>query len=78
MVIANKNVDRAVACKIKVPTLRATQDLVNLLPSYGTESVIQAANNEIRADIGPARIHVFEVDTPFIENYTNKIYRQNI
>lgn len=78
VVIANKNVDRAVACKIKVPTLRATQDLVNLLPSYGTESVIQAANNEIRADIGPARIHVFEVDTPFIENYTNKIYRQNI
>lgn len=78
VIIANKNVDRAVACKIKVPTLKASQDLVNLLPSYGTESVIQAATNEIRADIGPARIHVFEVDTPFIENYTNKIYKQNI
>lgn len=78
VIIANKNVDRAVACKIKVPTLKASQDLVNLLPSYGTESVIQAAANEIRADIGPARIHVFEVDTPFIENYTNKIYKQNI
>lgn len=78
VVIANKNVDRAVACKIKVPSLKASQDLVNLLPSYGTESVIQAADNEIRADIGPARIHVFEVDTPLIENYTNKIYKQNI
>lgn len=78
VVIANKNVDRAVACKVKVPTLKAEQDLVNLLPSYGTESVIQAANNEIRADVGPARVHVFEVDTPFIENFSNKIYKQNI
>lgn len=78
VVIANKNVDRAVACKIKVPSLKAEQDLINLLPSYGTESVIQAGENEIRADIGPARIHVFEVDTPMIENYTNKIYRQNL
>ena len=78
VVLANKNVDRAVACKIKVPTLKADQNLVNLLPSYGKESILQAAQNEIRADIGPARIHVFEVDTPFIENFTNKIYKQNI
>lgn len=78
LVLANKNVDRAVACKIKVPSLKAEQDLMNLLPSYGTESVLQAAANEVRADIGPARVHVFEIDTPNIENYTNKIYKQNI
>ena len=76
LVVANKNVNRAVACKIKIPTLRADQKLENLLPSYGKESIFQAAPNELRVDVGPARIHVFEIDTPFIENYTNKVYRQ--
>ncbi len=76
LVVANKNVNRAVACKIKIPTLRADQKLDNLLPSYGKESIFQAAPNELRVDIGPSRIHVFEIDTPFIENYTNKVYRQ--
>ena len=78
LVVANKNIDRSVACKIKVPTLKATQELDNLVPSYGKESIIQAADNELRVDLGPARAHVFEIDTPKIENYTNKIYKQNI
>ena len=76
LVVANKNVNRAVACKIKILCLRADQKLENLLPSYGKESIFQAAPNELRVDVGPARIHVFEIDTPFIENYTNKVYRQ--
>ena len=78
LVVANKNINRSVACKIKVPTLKATQELENLVPSYGKESIIQAAANELRVDLGPARAHVFEIDTPRIENYTNKIYKQNI
>lgn len=75
--LVNKNVNRAIACKIKVPTLRADQKLINLVPSYGKESIIQAADGELRVDLGPARAHVFEVDTPYIENYTRNVYKQH-
>ena len=78
LVVANKNVNRSVAAKIKVPTLKATQELNNLLPSYGKESILQARDNELNVDLGPARVHVFEIDTPNIENYCNKIYKQNL
>ena len=78
LVVANKNVNRAVACKIKVPTLKANQELNNLLPSYGKESILQAKENELCVDLGPARVHVFEIDTPNIENYCDKIYKQNL
>ena len=78
LVVANKNVNRSVAAKIKVPTLKATQELNNLLPSYGKESILQARDNELCVDLGPARVHVFEIDTPNIENYCDKIYKQNL
>ena len=76
LVVANKNVNRAVACKIKIPTLKADQPLENLLPSYGKESIFQAVDGELRVDVGPSRVHIFEIDTPNIEKYTNKVYRQ--
>jgi len=78
VVVANKNIDREVAAVIKVPTLKADQDILNILPSYGKESILQAADGELRVDLGPSRIHVFEVDTPDIENHTKKVYKQNI
>ena len=78
LVVANKNVNRSVAGKIKVPTLKAGQELNNLLPSYGKESILQARDNELCVDLGPARVHVFEIDTPNIENYCDKIFKQNL
>ena len=78
LVVANKNVNRPISASIKVPTLKRTQELKNLLPSYGKESVFQAQDNELRVNLGPARVHVFEIDTPQIEKYCNKIYKQNI
>lgn len=78
LVVANKNVDRSVACNVKVPTLKSTQELNNLLPSYGKQSILQAHDGYLSVELGPARVHVFEIDTPNIENYTNKIYKQNI
>ena len=78
LVVANKNINRSVAANIKVPTLKASQELKNLLPSYGKESVLQAKDNMLSVELGPARVHVFEIDTPNIEKYTNKIYKQNI
>lgn len=77
LVVANKNIDRAVSCKVKVPTLKSNQELKNLLPQYGQESKVQAAHNELNVELGPARIHVFEIDTPYIENYSKKVYKQH-
>jgi len=78
LVVANKNIDRNVACTVKVPTLKQSQILTNLLPSYGKESVLQAANGEVRVDLGPGRIHVFEIDTPNIQKNSKKVYKQNL
>jgi len=78
LVVANQSLNRSVACKVKVPTLKASQDLTNLLPSYGQESILQASDNELRVDLGPGRIHVFEINTPNIKQYSNKVYRQNL
>lgn len=77
LVIANKNVNRRVACKVEVPTLKANQKLDNLLPSYGEESKFQVSQGEVAVDLGPGRIHVFEIDTPYIETYTRKVYKQH-
>ena len=77
LVIANKNVNRNISCIVKVPTLKSTQKLRNLLPTYGKESKFQVDNNSISVDLGPGRIHVFEVDTPNIETSTQKVYKQH-
>lgn len=77
LIIANKNVNRHVACKVEVPTLKANQKLKNLLPSYGEESKFQVSQGEVSVDLGPGRIHVFEIDTPYIETYTRKVYKQH-
>ena len=78
LVVANKNVNRPVAGIVEVPTLKAGQKLDNLLPSYGQKSTLQAKEGELAVNLGAGRIHVFEIDTPNIENYTNKIYKQNL
>ena len=78
LVVANKNVNRPVSCKIEVPTLKADQKLTNLLPSYGQESRFQVKENELCAEVGAARVHVFEINTPEIEQHSNKVYKQNI
>lgn len=78
LVLANKNIDRNASATITIPTLKENQQLVNLLPNYGKSSILQAGNNELRVDLGPARVHVFEIDTPDIEKNTNKVYKQNL
>ena len=78
VVVANKNIDREVAAVVKIPTLKADQDIINIFPSYGKESILQAADGELRVDLGPSRIHAFEIDTPEIEKYSKKVYKQNL
>ncbi len=77
LVVANKNIDRPISCKIKVPTLSENEPLRNLLPTYGEKSEIQAVKNELRVNLGSARVHVFEINTPYIESYTNNVYKQH-
>lgn len=77
LVIANKNVNRDVACKVEVPSLKADQKLVNLLPSYGKESQFQVSQGGVSVNLGPGRIHVFEIDTPYIERYSKNVYKQH-
>lgn len=76
LVIANKNVNRPVSAIVKVPSLKANQKLVNLLPSYGEDSKFQVSQGEVAVELGAGRIHVFEINTPYIENYTRKVYKQ--
>lgn len=78
LVVANKNVNRNVSCTIDVPTLKAEQELKNELPSYGKQSQLQVRNGQLAVNLGPARVHVFEINTPQIENYSKKIYKQNL
>ncbi len=78
LVIANKNVNRNVSGIIEIPTMKATQKLENLLPKYGKDSKFQVSEGEISVDLGPGRIHVFEIDTPNIETYCGEnVYKQH-
>jgi len=78
LVIGNKNINRNVTATVKVPTMKETQELKNLLPAYGKQSKYQAGEGEVKVDLGPSRIHVFEIDTPEIEKASNKVYKQNL
>ncbi len=78
VVVANKNINRNASAAITIPTLKENQQLTNLLPSYGKESLAQVENGKLKVDLGPARILVFEIDTPQIEKYSQKVYKQNL
>ncbi|MBQ3311208.1 hypothetical protein IJG72_03940 [bacterium] len=78
LVLANKNVNRNVTAKVNVPTLKANQELKNLLPSYGKKSKFQVKNEQINVNLGPGRVHVFEIDTPNIEKNNKNVYKQNL
>lgn len=77
LVLANKDINHPVACKVQVPTLRSTQKLQNLLPKYGQESKFQVNEGSVSVFLGPGRIHVFEIDTPNIQLYSDKVYKQH-
>ena len=78
LVVANKNVNRSSTGIIHVPTMSKDQKLDNLLPSYGQESIFQTENNGLRVSVGASRVHVFEIDTPEIEQHADKVFQQNM
>ena len=79
LVVANMNKNRNSSAIIKIPTLKSTQELNNLVDNYGKPSRFQVKQDELRVELGPSRAHVFEIDTPDIEKYLDQkqIHRQN-
>lgn len=78
LVIANKDVNTIQSGKITIPGLKSSQPLIDLTLPYGESSKYKALNNAVEVELGPARVHVFEIDTPNIDKEAKEVYRQNI
>ena len=65
--IANHDVNSRQHVKVEIPGLSASQQLDDLSPKYGSGSEWKAENNVIDIDLGPAQAHIFEVNTPNLE-----------
>ena len=65
--VANHDVNSRQHVKVQIPGLSASEALHDLAPKYGTSSIWQAENNAIDIDLGPAQAHIFEVNTPMLE-----------
>lgn len=77
LVVANRNVNNSENAKIQVPGLTADAKLENLVASYGEKSLIQADNDILNVELAPARIHIFEINTPDIEQSGLEVFAQN-
>lgn len=79
LIIANKDVNAKQQGEVVVPTLKANQVLKDLSPTYGVESKMMVKEDgKINVDLGPARFHIFEIDTPDIEKNVPKTYKQKL
>ncbi|MCD7879012.1 MAG: hypothetical protein LUG16_03655 [Candidatus Gastranaerophilales bacterium] len=78
LVVANKNVNTRQGGRIEIPGMKESQKLNNLFKSYGENSTLQAADGCLNVDLGPGRVHLFEIDTPDIENSGVEVFRQNL
>ena len=78
LVVANMNKNRRSSAEIEVPGIKETQPMKNLVKNYGEKSYIQVENNKVSVDLGPARAHVYLIDTPNIENdRAGHVFSQN-
>jgi len=78
LVVANRDVNTNVQGQISIPGLKSNQELKNLAPSYGQNSAFSVQDGALNVDLGPARFHVFEIDTPNIERTVDEVYKQNL
>lgn len=78
VVIANRDVNTRQGATVNIPGLSASQKLNNLFPTTGEPSTLQADEGKINVDLGPGRIHLFEVDTPDIENSGLEVLKQKL
>ncbi len=78
LVAANKDPNAREKAEIKVPGIRPNQVLQDLSPSYGEQSIYKAGQNRVVINLGPARAHIFEINTPNIESEAKKVFKQNL
>jgi len=76
VVVANRDVNARQAGAVEIPGLKASQRISNLFKSYGENSEFQTSNGKLIADLGPGRIHMFEIDTPNIESSGLDVLKQ--
>ncbi len=76
VVIANRDVNSKQAGTINIPGLNENQQLTNLFKTYGESSEFQAENGKINTNLGAGRIHLFEINTPNIENSGLEVLKQ--
>ncbi len=78
LAIANKDVNTVQSGSIKVPGLGAGQLLKDLSPAYGSTSKYSSTNEGVNVELGPARFHLFEINTPSIEKQAKQVYKQKL
>jgi len=76
LIVANRDVNFNVSGKIKIPGLKPTQQINDLAMPYGEKSNFSVENGALNVNLAPARFHIFEIDTPNIENEANEVYKQ--
>ena len=76
LVVANRDVNSRQDGIINIPGLKGTQKLTNLFKSYGDSSEFQVSDGKIATDLGPGRVHLFEIDTPYIEKVGLEVLQQ--
>ncbi len=78
LVVANRDVNHRQSGIVEIPGLNGNQKLSNLFKSYGENSEFQTANGQVITDLGPGRIHLFEIDTPNIESSGLEVLKQKL
>lgn len=78
LVVANRDVNHRQGGTVEIPGLSSSQKLENLFPTTGESSTLQADENKINVDLGPGRIHLFEINTPNIEQSGLEVLKQKL
>ncbi len=79
LVIANRDVNKRQKGMVEVPGLKKDSELKNLVGKYGQNSYFQVKEDgKVAVDLGKARFHVFEIDTPDIEKSGLEVLKQKL
>jgi len=76
LIVANRDVNTNTKGSIKIPGLKENQQLKDLAMQIGETSSFAIKNGELKVNLGKARFHIFEIDTPNIEKEAKECYKQ--
>ncbi|MCD8025341.1 MAG: hypothetical protein LUE64_07390 [Candidatus Gastranaerophilales bacterium] len=68
LVVGNRNVNERNSAKINLKDMTHGQQLKDLTLPYGEKSYFQTEDGSLNLDLGPSRMHVFEINAPNIES----------